>query len=479
MTLSRQFIPRVYQTLMFDHVVSHPRCALFVPMGMGKSSATLMSLDALSLVRNVFPALVLAPLRVARSTWSDEVAKWNEFKRLGISTITGGEEQRVKALKQHADIFTINYENLVWLREVLGDRWPFKTVVSDESTKLKSFRLRQGSVRAAALRDIAHTKVTRWLNLSGSPAPNGLKDLWGQLWFLDQGSRLGRTYTAFEQRWFAYQRQADAFDHQSHAQMIILPGAQDEIQNRIKDICLSIKVSDYFDIAEPVVVPIYVTLPPAARKLYRDMERKMFMEIEGHQVEAFNAAAKTGKCLQIAAGAAYIDPEVAGDSHPKAKDWKVIHNEKIEALESILEEAGGMPVLVGYSFKSDLVRLKKAFPQGRHIKTKQDEDDFKAGKISIGFAHPASLGHGVDGFQNVTNIVVFFSADWNFENFYQFIERIGPVRQFQAGFDRNVFVYIIIARDTMDEDVLERHQSKRSVQDILLDAMNRRRNLDA
>jgi SNF2 family DNA or RNA helicase len=219
---------------------------------------------------------------------------------------------------------------------------------------------------------------------------------------------------------------------------------------------------------------VKVDLPPKVRRLYRDMEREMFIALAGHEVEAVNAASKTIKCLQLANGAVYVDPAAGSDSHPKAREFVEVHDRKLEALGDIIGDAGGMPVLVAYQFKSDLARLLKAFPQGRHLKTEQDEDDFKAGRIPVLFAHPASAGHGIDGFQDVTNIIVFFGQWWDLELRDQIIGRIGPVRQLQSGLDRPVFVYDIVAEDTVDELVLARHDTKRSVQDLLLESMKRR-----
>lgn len=458
---SQSLILRNYQYPMIDHIVQNPRCAVWAGMGLGKTSGTLKALDELSLVEDTYPALICAPLRVARSTWTGEKNKWSDFRHMGISPIVGTEDERKRALKQPADIYTINYENLPWLAQQLGEKWPFGTLVADESTKLKSARIRQGGQRAAALRKHAFTKIKRFIELTGTPSPNGLKDLWGQIYLLDQGQRLGRTFESFKQRWFKPSK--DGFS------ILPLPHAEKEIQERLKDICLSLNSADYFDLKKPIVIDVKVELPPKARALYKEMEKRMFIEIETDEVEAFNAASRTNKCLQLANGAAYID----GDT----KDWHVVHTVKLEALESIIEENSGVPVLVAYSFKSDLARLKKAFPKGRHINTQKDEDDFKAGKIELGFAHPASLGHGVDGFQYATNIGVFFGLDWNLENYLQFIERFGPVRQIQAGFNRNVFVYRIVASNTVDEDVLIRIETKREVQDILLEAMKYRRKL--
>jgi SNF2 family DNA or RNA helicase len=459
---------------MIDHIIGRPRVNVFAGMGVGKGAACLTALDRLSLVDDVWPALVLGPLRVARKVWSDEVAKWSHLAHLRVSRVIGSAAERAAALLRPADLYTLNYENLPWLVEHLGDRWPFRTVVADESTKLKNFRLAQGGVRAQALGTLAHSKVRRWVNLTGTPTPNGLRDLWGQCWFLDEGQRLGRTWSGFEQRWFAYKRITDAITKKPGILPVIMPSADREIHGLIHDVSLSVDLKDYVDVREPVRRRIPVELPKNVRKLYRDMEREMFMAIAGHEVEAVNAASKTIKCLQLANGAVYVDPAIEGDSHPKAREFLEVHDRKLEALQSVIEEAGGMPVLVAYQFRSDLARLQKAFPKGRHLNTEQDEDDFKAGRIPVLFAHPASAGHGIDGFQDVTNIIAFFGQWWDLELRDQIIGRIGPVRQLQSGHDRPVFVYDIVAEDTVDELVLARHDTKRGVQDLLIEAMKRR-----
>ena len=428
-------------------------------MGTGKTVATLSALEILQMIEDG-PILVVAPLRVATTTWPDEVLKWNHLAKINIVTITGTEKERLEAVKTPAYIYTTNYEQLVWLVAYWGDKWPYKTVVLDESTKVKSFRLRQGGKRAQALGSIAHTRIKRLIELTGTPASNGLKDLWGQQWFVDAGARLGRTYSAFTQRWFTT-------DYSGFG-LIPVKGAQKEMEDKLRDVCLTIEAKDWFDLKEPIVNDIFVTLPPKARKHYRDMEDKMYTELEGIELEAFHAAAKTIKCLQFAAGAAYTDE--------KRETWVETHKAKLEALESIVEEAAGMPVLVAYNFKSDLARLKKAFPEGRELdKHPQTIADWNLGKIPVLFAHPASAGHGLN-LQDGGNILVFFSPNWNLEEHLQIIERIGPTRQMQAGHDRPVFIHRIIAKDTVDELVLERLKTKRKVQDLLMEAMKRRKN---
>lgn len=452
-----KFNPHPYQHDMIDWLLDLNRSALFAPMGSGKTVTVLTALDLLQLVDSR-PTLVLAPLRVAQSTWPDEVGKWDHLSRTEVSAVVGDPGARAKALKRDASVYTTNYENLPWLIEHLGDRWPFGRVVPDESTRLKGFRLRQGTKRAKELGRIAHTKVDGWVNLTGTPAPNGLADLWGQSWFLDRGERLGRTYDAFRQRWFQAVPGA-----QGYVQIKPLPFAQEQIQDKLRDLCLTPELG--FKVDEPIVREVRVTLPPKARALYRDMERRMFMELEGHEVEALNAASRTMKCLQLANGAAYVDDTGA---------WKEVHDGKLQALESIVEEAAGAPVLVAYHFKSDLARLQRAFPFGRQL----DADpgtirDWNAGRIRVLFAHPASAGHGLN-LQHGGNILVFFGQNWSLEEHDQILERIGPMRQRQAGLNRPVFVYYILADDTVDDMVRARIMSKRSVQDILLEAMKRK-----
>jgi SNF2 family DNA or RNA helicase len=453
---------RPYQKLIIDHILDKERCNAFVPMGLGKTISTLKALETLALVDSS-PTLVLAPLRVAQSTWPDEVAKWKID--LPATPIVGTAAQRAQALRSDSAIFTINYENVPWLVEWFKYNprpWPFKTIVADEVTKLKGFRTRQGTKRAKALAEVAHKKVERWIGLTGTPAPNGLKDLWGPMWFVDGGQRLGKSFSAFSGRWF--RKSYDGFGLEP------LEIAQAEIQTLISDVCLSLDAKDYFNLSEPIVNRITVEMSHKARQQYRDMEKKMFLELEGHlgptEVEALNAASKTQKCLQLANGAIYTDEQ---------RNWTEVHDAKIAALDDIIEEAGGAPVLVAYNFRHDLHRLTAAFPRGRVLDSDPETiRSWNAGKIPVLFAHPASAGHGLN-LQDGGNILVFFSVNWNLEEHQQIIERIGPTRQMQAGHDRPVFLHYILANDTVDFDVLERLESKASVQEILMKAMKRRR----
>lgn len=449
----RIFIPGKHQCEIMRYEREHPRLGIWAGMGMGKTSSTLTAINDLQLFEDS-KTLVLAPLRVAQSTWPDEAKKWEHLRNIEVSAVVGDVAKRKAALKSPANIFTINYENLPWLVEHYGKNWPFKNVVADESTRLKSFRLKQGGKRAAALAKVAHDHADRFIELTGTPSPNGLVDLWGQVWFLDRGLRLGRTYTGFEQRWFRPDfgdfNSVKPFEH-----------SQKEIQDKVKDICFSLDAKDYFDLDEPIKTMIMVEMPEKAKALYKQMEKAAFIEIAENEIEAFNAASKTMRCLQLANGAIYTDDE---------KNWVETHDAKLQALESIAEEAAGMPLLVAYHFKHDLARLKKAFPKGRALDNNpQTIIDWNAGKIPMLFAHPQSAGHGLN-LQDGSNILVFFSLWWNLEEHLQIIERIGPMRQKQSGHNRAVFIYYIMTRGTIDNQLMERIETKRRVQDILLDA---------
>lgn len=451
----RLFTPRPYHPLALAHMADQPRSAIFAKPGMGKSVMALTFLDHL---HNVWgedkPTLVLAPLRVARDTWANEAHKWDHLRGVDVVPIVGSVAQRKAALRRDAPIYTTNYDNLVWLVEQFGDRWPFATVVADESTKLKGFRLRQGGKRAQALGKVAHKHVRRWVNLTGTPASNGLGDLWGQTWFLDAGQRLGRTFSAFQQRWFIPTKVGNF--HKWHG----ADHAQEEIQQRLADICLTLDPRDWFDMREPIVNIIEVTLPPTARIKYREMERELFTMIESSAVEAANAAVKSAKCLQMANGAVYLEG---------GKDWVEVHTEKLDALEELADQTGDDPLLVIYAFKFDKARLLARFPDALDLSTVDGLAAAQAGKGKLWLGHPASIGEGIDGLQHHCNTVVFFAQTWRLDLHDQVLERVGPMRQLQAGKDRPVFLHYLVARGTIDELVMARRESKRSVQDLLLD----------
>ena len=457
--MTRTFVPHDEQLPAIEHLVRSKRCGLWMPMGSGKSVTTLTALERLDAVEQVYPALVLGPKRVIEVTWLDEVAKWAHTAHLRVSVVSGSRRERELALRRPADLYCMAYDNLDWLVEHVGDDWPFRTVVADELTKLKSFRLRQGGKRAGALGKVAHTAVDRFIGLTGTPAPNGVKDLWGQTWFIDKGERLGKTFSAFEQRWFR-----KGYDGYS---LVPYEHSQSEIMNAISDIYLTVKS---LQVDEPISVAVPVKLPRAVREAYDAVERDLFAEIEiagvgALEIEAANAAVRLGKCMQIASGAVFEEGGAV---------WQRLHDAKLDALESIVEEANGMPVLVSYAYTHEAERILKRFKQAKRLEGAADVRAWNAGKIPMLVVHPASAGHGLN-LQDGGNILAFFGLTFNLEHYMQVIERIGPLRQKQSGYDRPVYLYHIVAEDTFDQVALDRLAGKRSVQDAVLEYMQRRK----
>lgn len=449
---------REYQTIARRFMGDRPRCALWALPGAGKTAAVLHALADLMLVGDVERTLVIAPLRVARDVWTDEIAKWPEVEPIvgRIVPIVGTPAERRRALATPAAVHTVNYETLPWLIDETRHAWPFDTVVADEASKLRSFRLRQGGKRAHALGSFAHTKVRRFWELTGTPSANSLAALWGQAWFLDGGQRLGRSFEAFQQRWFSYE------GDKGRSALVPLPFAQEQITEALRDICLTIDPKDWFDLREPVRTRVPVKLPAAARDVYRKLQKELFAELRSGRVTAFNAAAKSSKLRQVASGNVYLDDREGA--------WETVHTAKLEALEDLLAELNE-PAVVAYAFVSDRLALLARLPGAVDLATSEGLRRFKAGHAQVGIAHPQSLGHGVDGLQRVCRTTIFYSSEWDHEGRLQLLERTGPTRQHQAGLNRNVLVYDLIATGTVDEAILGRHESKASVQQALLDSM--------
>lgn len=450
----RNFIPRVAQHKALSHILDVPRCNIWMDPGMGKTASVYVALDALRMAgSSQFPALVIAPPRVAAGVWAQEQAKWADFRHLSVSLLVGSPGQRDAALKRDAMVYVVSYNNVPWLVDKFRkgskiEGWPFKTVVADESTKLRSFRLRNGGKRAWALGKAAvHTG--RWVNLTGTPTPSGLHGLWGQQWFIDMGASLGRTYTAFENRFF----DKDEYTRRVTAK----PSAMAEITKLLAPSTLNLSASDYEDLPEDNHITIPVTLDAKARARYEEAADGL-MEAALGPLTASNAAHASAMALQVASGAIYTDED--------RTKFETVHNEKIEALRDLIDELGGKPLVVCYWWGHDLARLKAAFPQGRELKTTKDEDDWNAGRIPLLFLNPASAGHGLN-LQWGGHHMVFFTSWWNTEDYLQVIERIGPMRQLQAGLNRPVFYYYLVAQGTVDEAVVERRQSNCSIQEAL------------
>lgn len=475
--MTKRYTPRPWQPQMTEHMLRVPRANVFAGMGSGKTAATLEALAILLLFGVVRRILIIGPKRVARDTWRDAICSFGQsFAWMTIAVAIGDEKKRRAAIQAGCHITAINFDNLDWLVDNYGPDWPFDMVVVDESTKLRGLRVSiqthkksgkkwlagQGASRAKALARVAHTRVHRWVNLTGTPALAGLEALWGPTWFLDAGHRLGNSFTAFSHRWF---RSVPGSDPQKQV-IEPMPFAEEQIRNAIRDITLVVDIKDYVDVGEPQENVIYVDLPAPAQRQYDEMARELATEIEGQVIEAFSAGTKSQKLLQIASGAAYTDDQGT---------WALVHDEKIEALKSVVEEALGMPLLVFYHFKSDLARIRKAFPKARTLDDKGAKEDFEAGRLQMLVVHPASAGHGVDGLQHGTSQCVFFSTNWSAENDAQAIERIGPTRQMQSGYDRPVTVHRIVARDTVEESAMYRLRSRVSVDEALRQGLKKYR----
>jgi hypothetical protein len=451
-----KYTPQPHQVIGTQALLDNLRFMLIAEPGMGKTAMVLMALSLLMLVGSTFfPVLVIAPKRVAQVVWDGERDKWDDFKDIRITKILGTQKQRLAALKApRADVYLVNYENVEWLvDQFTPETWPFKIVVADECSKLKGFRLNQGTKRAHALAKIARY-TGRWWNLTGTPAPNGLNDLWGQLWFVDFGERLKRSYSAFMEAWFI----ENPYSHKITTQQ----GAPEAITEAIKDRVLVLRARDWLDITLPLEIPVVVELPEKAMEQYAAMERDYFLEIGPAEIEAGTAMAKSSKLLQMACGSIY-------DANSNAH---AVHDAKIDALEEIVEAVNGEPLLVAYQWRFDVPRILKAFP-----KAKLYDDsllaDWNAGKIPIMLLHMQSA-HGLN-LHKPCHDICFYSYNWSAENWQQMIERVGPARQAQLNTKRVVRVWTIRAKGTIDGDVVDSNDRKISVEQALKRARARRK----
>lgn len=459
---------RDYQSWMTDKIVELDGLLLGAEMGLGKTAATLAAIARLLASGAITKVLIVAPLRVAEETWPAEIAKWAFARHLTFRVVTGTLDERIAALRMGPAVITIvNRENLGWLRSRIGIvKWPFDMIVYDEASRLKSGRVKSvpkpradGTVPAGkktelgVLESVRH-RTKKIVELSGTPSPNGLIDLWGPIYALDKGRRLGSSITAYRNRWFVentYTRRWEPMDH-SH----------DEIMGRIKDIFFSLREEDYLKLPPMIERDHYVSMTPREMIRYRNFESEMAMEVvnrwgEPEIVEAVNNGVLTSKLLQFANGSIYTSEREAIK----------IHEHKLDVLESIMEEAAGNPVLVAYSFQFDKVAIKKRFPYVRIFgESKSDMRDWNAGKIRMLLTHPASAGHGLN-FQHASNIAVWYGLTWSLELYRQFIKRLH-----RSGQRRDkVFLHRILTRRTADENILPVLLRRGATQDDISDAV--------
>jgi len=441
-----------YQEFAVQKLIENPAFLLLLKPGLGKTISTLTAIDDL-LYDNflVNKILVIAPLRVAHFTWAAEAQNWKHTKDLTFSLVLGTRQQREKALEAKARIYVINRENIPWLVDYChpeggyGKLWPFDMVVIDESSSFKS----HSSGRFKKLRRV-RPLIKRVVELTGTPASNGLMDLWAQVYLLDRGQRLGKTITAFRDRYF------NPGERDGHIvyNWVLKPGAEKAIYDAISDICLSMSADDWLDLPARQDIIVKVPLTEQERKLYKQLECDLLIPYETGDVVASNAGTLSGKLLQMANGAVY-------DEHNSVKE---IHNGKLDALEDLIEAANGNPALVFYWYKHDKERIEKRF-KVRHLDTEQDLEDWNAGKIPILLVHPASVGYGLN-LQAGGNIIVWFGLTWSLELYEQANARLD-----RQGQKNSVIVHHLVAEKTIDERVIKALQTKACSQNDLMAAV--------
>lgn len=416
---------------------------------MGKTVTVLSYLDVL---KNDYlelgKCLIIAPKRVAEDTWPTEIRKWKHLENLSFIEIRGTPKQRQEALTRDADLYIITRDLIAWLVDYLNTDWMFDTVILDELSSFKSHQ----SQRFKKLRTV-RPRINRIVGLTGTPAPNGYMDLWSQIFLLDRGERLGKTITEFRRNYF------HAWLRPSFTEYEIKEGAQTIIDKQIEDICLSMKAQDYLPMKEPTYIDRVVDLSVKERRIYNKMERDALIELEGEGViTALSAAAVSNKLLQLANGAIY-------DENKKAIE---IHDKKLQTLEELIEEAKGEPVLVFYSYKSDVARIQARIPEARKLETEKDISDWNAQKIPVMVAHPASAGHGLN-LQQGGSIIIWFGLPWSLELYLQ-----ANARLFRQGQTKAVRIYHLITNDTMDGEVIKALQVKNTTQEQLLNSLKAR-----
>lgn len=448
-----RFYPHNYQQFAIQKVIEQKACGLFLDMGLGKTVITLTAINELLYNQlEVNKVLVIAPLRVALMTWASEADKWDHLKDLTISKVLGTEKQRIEALRENADIYIINRENTEWLVNYYGRSWPFDMVVIDELSSFKS----HSSKRFKALRKV-RPLCKRVVGLTGTPTPNGLIDLWPQMYLLDRGERLGSTITGYRKTYFVPAR----WNWQTGTvySYSLKDDADEVIYKKISDICVSMKAEDYLEVPELIEIPVTVELSDRDYKRYQRMEKDLLLPIKDDtDIEALSAAALSNKLLQLANGAVYDEN----------KKYHHIHDEKIKALEELIEAANGKPVIVYYNFRHDLERIRERFKEARTLETEKDIQDWNVGKIQILLLHPASAGHGLN-LQAGGNIIIWFGLNWSLELYQQ-----ANARLHRQGQTSKVSCYLLVTKGTIDEDVIKALTTKAEGQDALLEAVKAR-----
>lgn len=451
----REYKPHGYQRYVTEKMIELPYMGAWLDMGLGKTVCTLTALHELKYHRfSIRKALVIAPKKVAENTWSAEAAKWEHLQDLRLSVVLGTAKQRIAALCEPADVYIINRENTQWLVRYYGRNWPFDVVILDESTSFKNHQAK----RFKALKAV-RPRIARLIELTGTPSPRSLMDLWAQVYLLDGGERLGRTISVYREIYFV----PDKRSRTTIFSYALKDGAEEAIYKQLSDICISMKSEDYLELPDRIDHDIPVVLDAKAAKAYQQLETNMLLEVgEEEIVTAASRATLTGKLLQLCNGAVYTE---TGDVIP-------IHDCKMEAFLETLEQLQGQNVLVYYYFRHDRDRILAALEgTGRVVrvyKGAQEERDWNAGRIDVLLAQPASCGYGLN-LQDGGHHIVWFGLTWSLEEYQQANKRLH-----RQGQKYPVIVHRLIVKGGMDEDVIKSLESKDASQDALIEALKAR-----
>lgn len=441
-----KYKPHSYQEYAIRYIETHPFSALLIDMGLGKTSITLTAIRNLLFDSfEVCKVLVIAPLRVAKNTWTDEIKKWEHLSTLTYSLIVGNENERLSALNEKADIYIINRENVDWLVNKSGYKFDFDMVVIDE---LSSFKNHQ-SKRFKSLMKV-RPLVKRIVGLTGTPSSNGLMDLFAEFKILDMGKRLGYFIGQYRNTYFKPDKMNGPIVYSYKP----LPNAENAIYEKISDITVSMKANEYLKMPELVTSNYVVELSDSEKNQYDKMKKSLVLEITDGEITASNAASLSNKLCQLSNGAIYDDEQNIVE----------IHNRKLDALEDIIESMNGKPLLVAYWYRHDLERIKSRFSI-REIKTSEDISDWNDGKIPVALIHPASAGHGLN-LQNGGSTLVWFGLTWSLELYQQTNARL-----YRQGQKNTVVIQHIITKGTIDGQILKALQKKNKTQADLIDAV--------
>lgn len=451
-----KFFPHAYQQYAIDRIVSDPAVGLFQDMGLGKTVETLTAIHELKFHRwAVQRVLIIAPKKVAEATWAAEAEKWDHLRGMQIVPILGTQKQRLRAVYTPGDVYVTNRENVPWLVDLLRNEWPYDMVVLDESSSFKNSRAR----RFTALKSV-RPKISRLVELSGTPSPNGLEDLFAQIYLLDGGARLGRTLTSFRE---TYMRQDPVHPGQMYRTYSMQPGAETRIREAVADICVSMKAEDYLDLPEYIEHVVPVALDPAAQKAYTKLEREMLLQVDTDTIMAGTAAVLNGKLLQLCGGAVYTNEGGVAD----------VHTCKVEAFLEVIEQLHGEHCLVYFWFQHERDRLQAALAgAGKRVRVYQgsaDADAWNAGEVDVLLANPQSCGYGLNLQQGGHHVIWFTLPNWALEIYQQANKRLH-----RQGQQFPVISHLLLVRNGMDNAVYKALQSKGDCQEALLAALKAR-----